>query len=64
MAGRVDLMCDALNSSLPLIRSGQLPDVRTLQESGVRDLDVSSWLGLLAPTGTPREIVALLSSEL
>jgi tripartite-type tricarboxylate transporter receptor subunit TctC len=78
MAGRVDLMCDALNSSLPLIRAGklralavttaqrssQLPDVPTLQESGVKDFDVSSWFGLFAPAGTPREIVALLSSEL
>lgn len=78
MVGRVDLMCDALNSSLPLIRAGklralavttaqrssQLPDVPTLQESGVKDFDVSSWFGLFAPAGTPREIVALLSSEL
>ena len=36
----------------------------TLQEAGVKDFDVSSWFGLFALAGTPREIVALLSSEL
>lgn len=78
MAGRVDLMCDALNSSLPFIRAGklralavttaqrseQLPDVPTLQESGLNDFDVSSWFGFFAPANTPKEVVALLSSEL
>ncbi|MBC5762988.1 tripartite tricarboxylate transporter substrate binding protein [Ramlibacter sp. GTP1] len=78
IAGRVDLMCDALNSSLPFIRSGklralavttaqrsdQLPEVPTLQEAGLKDFDVSSWFGLFAPANTPREIVGLLAAEL
>jgi tripartite-type tricarboxylate transporter receptor subunit TctC len=78
IGGRVDLMCDALNSSLPFIRSGklralavttakrsdQLPDVPTLQESGFNDFDVSSWFGFFAPAATPKEIVALLAAEL
>lgn len=78
IAGRVDLMCDALNSSLPFIRAGklralavttaersdQLPDVPTLQESGLKEFDVSSWFGFFAPADTPKDIVALLSSEL
>lgn len=78
MAGRVDLMCDALNSSLPFIKAGklralavttaqrsdQLPDVPTLQEAGLKDFDVSSWFGFFAPANTPKEIVTLLASEL
>jgi tripartite-type tricarboxylate transporter receptor subunit TctC len=78
MAGRVDLMCDALNSSLPFIRAGklralavttaqrseQLPEVPTLQESGLKDFDVSSWFGFFAPSSAPKEVVSLLASEL
>jgi tripartite-type tricarboxylate transporter receptor subunit TctC len=41
-------------------RSPQLPDVPTLAESGVKGYDVSGWFGLLAPAGTPPEIVRAL----
>ncbi len=39
-------------------RSPALPDVPTIQESGVADYRVSTWWGLLAPRGTPEEIIA------
>lgn len=45
-------------------RAPQLPDVPTLQEAGVSGYDASVWLALLAPAGTPREIVAKLNSEI
>lgn len=78
IAGRVDVMFDALNSALPFIRDGRLkalavttaqrtdtlPEVPTLQEAGVKDFDVSSWFGLFAPAKTPSDIVELLSTEL
>jgi len=77
IAGRVDLMFDAMNTCLPFVRGGklkalavttaqrsdQVPDVPTLQEFGLRDFDVSSWFGFFAPANTPRDVVALLASE-
>ncbi|HYC46890.1 MAG TPA: tripartite tricarboxylate transporter substrate binding protein [Burkholderiales bacterium] len=41
-----------------LKRAGPLPDVPTLDESGVKGYEYAAWYGLFAPTGTPRPIVA------
>ena len=46
-----------------LSRSPELPEVPTVDESGVPGYEVSPWYGLLAPAGTPREIVARLAGE-
>jgi tripartite-type tricarboxylate transporter receptor subunit TctC len=46
-----------------LQRSPELPDVPTVDESGVPGYQVSPWYGLLAPAGTPRDVVARLSLE-
>ncbi len=45
-------------------RAPQLPDVPTMQESGVAGYDASVWLAMLAPSGTPKEIVNRLNSEI
>lgn len=45
-------------------RSTALPDVPTFIESGVPDFVVNSWVGLLAPMGTPAAIVTRLNNEL
>lgn len=45
-------------------RAPQLPDVPTLQEAGVTGYDASNWLALLAPAGTPNEIVQRLNGEI
>lgn len=45
-------------------RIPQLPDVPTMQEAGVPGYDASVWLALLAPAGTPREIVTRLNTEI
>ena len=45
-------------------RIPQLPDVPTLQEAGVPGYDASVWLALLAPAGTPHEVVAKLNDEI
>ncbi len=45
-------------------RIPQLPDVPTMQEAGVAGYDASVWLALLAPAGTPREIVLKLNTEI
>jgi tripartite-type tricarboxylate transporter receptor subunit TctC len=45
-------------------RYAELPDVPTIEEAGVRGYDATIWLGLLAPPGTPREIVQKLNAEI
>lgn len=45
-------------------RSKFLPDVPTLAESGLRGYEFDSWLGLLAPVATPREIVERMNAEI
>lgn len=45
-------------------RIAQLPDVPTMQEAGVPGYDASVWLALLAPAGTPRDIINRLNSEI
>jgi tripartite-type tricarboxylate transporter receptor subunit TctC len=74
--GEVDISVDSF-VTLPQIKAGKvrplaviapqraasLPDVPTLAELGVKDMDFASWSGLLAPKGTPRAIVERLSAE-
>lgn len=45
-------------------RYGELPDVPTIEEAGVAGYDATVWLGLLAPPGTPHDIVQKLSTEI
>ena len=40
------------------------PEVPSLAEAGVKDIDVDIWYALLGPAGLPREIVSLLNAEL
>jgi tripartite-type tricarboxylate transporter receptor subunit TctC len=77
MGGNVDVMFDNLPSAIPLIKSGKLKafavtsaqrssalDVPTLEEAGkLKGFDASSWFGLLAPAGTPPEIVSRIQQE-
>ncbi len=44
-------------------RAPQLPDVPTVNESGIPGYNVVSWYGVFAPAGTPREIIAKLNAE-
>ena len=44
-------------------RSAALPDVPTFKEAGVPEFDLASWTVMLAPKGTPADIVALLRTE-
>ena len=46
-----------------LQRSAELPEVPTVDESGVAGYELNPWYGLLAPAGTPRVIVARLGAE-
>ena len=78
IGGQVQLMFDNLPSSLPFIKAGKLralavtsgaraaalPDLPTLAESGLPGFEASSWFGVLAPAGTPRDIVAKLNGAI
>src|SRR4051794_41332629 len=47
-----------------LKRAESLPDVPTMSEAGVAGFEVLSWYGLLAPAGTPADIVQRLNHEI
>jgi tripartite-type tricarboxylate transporter receptor subunit TctC len=78
LAGRVDLFFDNTTTARPYIESGQvkalavssrerapsMPQVPTLIETGVVDLEMETWFGLFAPSRTPRPIVERLRAEL
>ena len=77
IAGQVDMMFDGLGSSSQHIKSGKIkalavaatkrspafPDVPTAAEAGVPGYVVSTWYGLWAPKGTPKEIVDKMTAE-
>lgn len=78
LAGRIDMFIGAVNSLLPLIQEGKLralgitarkriaslPDVPTMAEAGLPGVEVNSAVGIVAPAGTPPEIVATLNREI
>ena len=45
-------------------RSATAPDLPTLEESGVKPFDVSSWFGLIAPKGTPKDVIDKLNKAM
>src|SRR5207249_11507416 len=45
-------------------RSPEMPDVPTIAEAGVPGYEATVWIGMLAPAGTPRDIVAQLNGEI
>ena len=45
-------------------RSVALPDLPTIAESGMAGYDANTWGGILAPAGTPKDIVAKLNAEI
>jgi tripartite-type tricarboxylate transporter receptor subunit TctC len=71
MGGHVDLAFVSLSSVVPLVKAGKLraiaitsgkrsalmPALPTFIESGLPGFEVTGWFGLVAPTGTPREVV-------
>jgi len=78
IGGQVQYMFDNMPSSWPHVQSGKLralavttkersksaPDVPTMQESGFPGFDVSSWFGMIAPAGTPPEVVNKLNAAM
>ncbi len=78
LGGQIQLMFLPVHVALPQVQAGKLnmlasggaqrspvtPDVPSLAEAGVTDIDVDIWYALLGPAGLPRDVVALLNAEL
>jgi len=78
IAGEVDFLFDSLSNSLTQIREGKLraigvstaarsgvvPQVPTIQESGVPGFEISAWYGIFAAANTPTPIVQKLNAEI
>ncbi len=76
IAGRVDVMFDNIPSALPHIKSGKLralattgalraailPELPSIAEQGFAGYEAGVWVGLLAPAGTPKPVVAKLNA--
>lgn len=58
-AGRVRALAVLMPQRFP-----ELPDVPSTSEQGFPNFEISVWYGMLAPTGTPREIIGRLNTEL
>ena len=77
VGGRIQLMFDNLASSLGQVRAGKVralavttakrtplaPELPTVAESGLPGFDISTWFGVFAPAGTPREALDRLHAE-
>ncbi len=78
LSGRVQLMFSSVVAILPHAKAGKLrglavtagkrlssmPELPTVAEAGLTGYEASSWYGVLAPAGTPGEIIAKLNSEI
>jgi tripartite-type tricarboxylate transporter receptor subunit TctC len=78
IAGNTKIMFSSLVQTTPYIRSGQLralgtggetrspvlPDVPTIAEAGVPNYQATNWWGIIAPAGTPSEIIAKVQAAL
>ena len=77
IGGQVEMIFSGVPALLPHIKSGRLraiaigslkrfpalPDVPTIDASGLKGYEATTWFGLMAPAKTPREIVARLNTE-
>jgi tripartite-type tricarboxylate transporter receptor subunit TctC len=77
IASHVAIMASGMSSSLPQVRAGKLralgvtsarraaaaPDIPAIAEAGLPGYESMQWYGILAPAGTPREIIAMLHKE-
>ena len=78
LGGQIDMSFDTVTPVLPHIKAGKLralavttakrsvalPDVPTLDEAGLKGFDMGTWFGVLAPAGTPKEVLARLNADM
>jgi len=78
LSGRIDALIDSVFLQIGDVRAGKtralgvtslqrsplLPDVPTISEAGLSGYEMIGWFGMLAPAGTPREIIMKLNTEI
>ncbi len=78
LGGRIPLMCSTIAPAMPHVKEGKItalavtglrrssaaPDIPTVNESGLPGYEATAWQGVLAPAGTPRDIVVKLNAEI
>jgi tripartite-type tricarboxylate transporter receptor subunit TctC len=78
IGGQITMSFDTVTPVLPHIKAGKLkalavttgkrssalPDVPTLEEAGLKGIDIGTWFGVLAPVATPKDVVARLNAEI
>lgn len=78
LGGHIPIVCGAIGNSVALIKEGKLralgitakqrletlPNVPTLDEMGIKDMEAETMTGVFVPAGTPKEIVDLLQREI
>lgn len=77
LGGQIDISIDFMPTYLPLIaddklravavttnaRASQLPAIPTVQEAGFNGFEASAWFAMMAPTGTPPEVISKLNAS-
>ena len=77
IGGQIPIMFGNLPVALPHVRSGKVlalatttakrsplaPEIPTMSEGGIRDFEMATWYGMLAPAGTPGELVARIQRD-
>ncbi len=77
LAGDTQFMFDNLANAMPQVKAGKLkalavttaqrsklaPELQTMAEAGLPGFDISTWFGLFAPAGTPKDVIAKWNGE-
>jgi tripartite-type tricarboxylate transporter receptor subunit TctC len=77
IGGQIPIMFGNLPVALPHVRSGRVlalatttarrsplaPEIPTMSEGGIKDFEMATWYGMLAPAGTPPELVAKIQRD-
>jgi tripartite-type tricarboxylate transporter receptor subunit TctC len=77
IGGQIPIMFGNLPVALPHVRSGKVlalatttakrsplaPEIPTMSEGGIKDFEMATWYGMLAPAGTPPELVAKIQRD-
>jgi tripartite-type tricarboxylate transporter receptor subunit TctC len=77
IGGQINVLFDPMSSMLPQVKAGKAralavttirrssaaPEIPTVAEQGYAGFDVSSWQGLSAPAGTPKDVIDRLNAE-
>jgi tripartite-type tricarboxylate transporter receptor subunit TctC len=78
MSGQTQMMLDAITTMAPIAKAGKvralatsgakrsaiMPELPTIAEGGVKGYESTIWLGIMAPTGTPRPVIDRLNAEI